>query len=149
MIRIIRSGTGWYHYICRTRTQANSLIFLFWLVLLSLTLSIDGAMLALCPVQVNSHLGVSLDSLSSRAHLFKETKPKFCVDTQHPRFPPSFQPLRKGGKKLGGEETRPKSWGTGQPGDLPQISKWALATSGLGVSLPSYLWWPCCFLIFL
>lgn len=73
MIRIIRSGTGWYYYIRRTRTHANILIFLFWLVLLSLTLSIEGTMLILYPIQVNSHLGVSSDSLSSHAHLFKET----------------------------------------------------------------------------
>lgn len=108
MVRIIRSCTGWYYYICRTRTYANSLIFLSWLVLSSLTLSIEGAMLVLCPVQVNSHLGVSSDVLSSHAHLFKETKPTFWVHTQHPRFPPSFQPLRKGGKKIGRRENKTK-----------------------------------------
>lgn len=108
MIRIIRSCTGRYYYICRTRIYANSLIFLFWLVLSSLTLSIKGAILVLCPVQVNSHLGVSTNVLSSHAHLFKETKPTVWVHTQHPRFPPSFQPLRKGGKKIGRRENKTK-----------------------------------------
>ena len=40
VIRIIRSCPGWDYYICRRRTYANSLIFLSWFVLLSLTLSI-------------------------------------------------------------------------------------------------------------
>lgn len=69
VIRIMRWCPGWDSYICRRRTYANSLIFLSWFVLLSLTLSIEGSRLVLHPVQVNSHLGVSSDSLSPHAHL--------------------------------------------------------------------------------
>lgn len=114
MIMIIRS--------CRTRVYSNGLVFLFWLVLLSLTSALRVPCLSYAKYRLILTLGSHL-ILSSHAHLPYTNKANILGPYPTPKVSPIIPATAEGREKIGRRENKTKKLRHRTTGDLPQISK--------------------------
>lgn len=99
MIMIIRSY--------RTRVYSNGLIFLFWLVLLSLTSALRVPCLSYAKYRLILTLGSHL-ILSSHAHLPYTNKANILGPYPTPKVPPIIPATAEGREKIGRRENKTK-----------------------------------------